>query len=146
MSTSGHRNAAPTFARQSTLIPIAWSAAVTLAMLVVLVGPGWMRRPFTNTPIRRLGDLSYGIFLIHAVFIVYLASLFPGWATDPGPVETALFFAAVLGGSIVYAIGSRRLVEQPIARCASRPRAQPSTPSSLESSVEPQPGLESRSQ
>jgi peptidoglycan/LPS O-acetylase OafA/YrhL len=115
--------AAPTFARQSTLIPIVWSAAVTLAMLVVLVGPRWMRRPFTNRPVRALGDLSYGIFLIHAVFIVYLASLFPGWATDPGAIETALFFIAVFAGSIAYAIASRRLVEQPVARWASSPGA-----------------------
>jgi peptidoglycan/LPS O-acetylase OafA/YrhL len=88
-------------------------------MLMVLVGPNWMRIPFVNRPIRWLGELSYGIFLIQAAIIVYLISLAPGWV-DAGVVKTALFYVAVLAGSIIYAMASRRFVEVPVAEWAAR--------------------------
>jgi peptidoglycan/LPS O-acetylase OafA/YrhL len=122
----GHRAAhipgsfSPTFVRGSSSISIAWSAAVAFAMLVVLLGPEWMRRPFESRPARRLGDLSYGIFLIQAVFIIYLADLFPAWVTSTAALDVTLLFLAVLGGSILYAMASRRLVERPVAEWAAR--------------------------
>jgi peptidoglycan/LPS O-acetylase OafA/YrhL len=115
-----HGALAPTVARGSTLIPVFWSAAVGAAMLLVLVGPDWLRIPFVNRPIRRLGELSYGIFLIQAAIIVYLISLFPGWVANAGFVKTALFYLTVLTGSILYAMVSRRFVELPAARWAAR--------------------------
>lgn len=105
----------PTVVRESPLIPIVWSAAVAAAMVVILIGPAWMRRPFELTAMRRLGDLAYGVFLIHEVLIVYLISLFPGWTTSPSTIEAVAFFAVVLGGAIAYAALSRRYVETPAA-------------------------------
>jgi peptidoglycan/LPS O-acetylase OafA/YrhL len=134
LGASVHGAFAPTAARGATLVPVFWSAAVGAAMLVVLVGPGWMRIPFVNRPIRWLGELSYGIFLIQAAIIVYLLSLFPSWI-DAGLVKTALFYLAVLAGSIIYAMASRRFVEIPVAEWAARRerRSKPRGPQHLES-------------
>ncbi len=126
-----HGALAPTVARGSILIPLLWSAAVGAAMLLVLVGPDWMRIPFVNRPIRWLGELSYGIFLIQAAVIVYMITVFPGWV-DAGAVKTGLFYLAVLGTSIVYSMLSRRFVELPVAewaagRATTSQTAQPGT-------------------
>ena len=110
----------PTFARESAIVPVIWSAAVGAAMLVVLIGPRWMQLPFVNRPIRWLGELSYGIFLIQAAILVYVVVAFPGWTTNTSPVPVALLYVFVLGLSILYAMASRRFVELPVAEWAAR--------------------------
>ena len=74
---------------------------------------------------RRLGDISYGVFLWHVLVlqVIYLAS---GWALFTGPFSAVLF--AVLVFSVLAAIASASLVEQPVLRWVHRRTRTPRVP------------------
>ncbi|HWC21936.1 MAG TPA: acyltransferase [Flexivirga sp.] len=74
---------------------------------------------------RRLGDISYGVFLWHVLVlqVIYLAS---GWALFTGPFSAVLF--AVLVFSVMAAAASRSLVEQPVLRWVHRRTRTPRVP------------------
>ena len=73
---------------------------------------GWLERMD-----RRLGDLSYPIFLAHWPVAAFLVGLFPGLESD-GSV-----FAAAFAGSVIAALLVHAFVESPINRLRDRIRA-----------------------
>ncbi|MBM3667141.1 MAG: acyltransferase [Actinobacteria bacterium] len=119
---------APTVARTSATIPIVYSASLAAVMLVVLLGPPFLQRPFVNAPIRRLAELSYAIFLIHVVVGIYLGVMVLDLPRDGTLADVALFYVVVLTASILYAYASLRFVERP-ARAWARRLTAPAAPS-----------------
>ena len=111
---------APTVARTSALVPIVYSASLAAVMLVVLLAPAALQRPFVNGPVRRLAELSYAIYLIHLVVGAYVGEMLLGLPNDGTLADFALFYAVVLSVSIAYAFVSQRLVERPARAWALR--------------------------
>jgi peptidoglycan/LPS O-acetylase OafA/YrhL len=94
---------------------IALAFAVLLAS--VALAPRWVQLPFTNSLSRRLGDMSYGIYLWHLMFVgfaIHTLDFLPD-ASDWAFVRLLLF---VLPLSLVTAWLSMKLVEQPFIRLA----------------------------
>lgn len=113
-----------------------------LAMLIVwpaVFGPGtWANAVFANRPMRKLGDLSYGVFLLHLVVLVGVMHLL-GYELWTGSA-TAVFLVTGLG-SVALAALLHRYVEQPVNSLRrlvpARPRPAPAVGADAEGSSEP---------
>jgi peptidoglycan/LPS O-acetylase OafA/YrhL len=97
--------------------------------------------PFRSTFARRLGDISYGVFLIHAVFM-WILVWWIGVPFDGSPRALVIWVAGVVPLSVAYGYVSARFVEQPIRRWARRfgRRAQeqaPATPKARSAATAP---------
>lgn len=120
----GYSDDAPTYlvaqtARFSPTVSIGYSAALATLMVAIALGSTRWRRPFANRPIRKLGDISYGIYLSHMVFAFYLGTLI-SMPRDGSVRALAIWIAAVVPGSVLYGYLSARFVEQPVRRWARR--------------------------
>jgi peptidoglycan/LPS O-acetylase OafA/YrhL len=97
-------------------------------MIATALGRTRWQWPFSHPRARRLGDISYGIFLIHLVVITYAVRLLfehstasPGIVNANGSLGTFVALAAiVLPLSVGYGYVSGRFLEQPIRRWAHR--------------------------
>ncbi|MDQ4090686.1 MAG: acyltransferase [Actinomycetota bacterium] len=93
--------------------------ALAFAVLVAstALAPRWVQLPFTNPLSRRLGDMSYGIYLWHLMFTGFAMYTldFPPDASNWAFFRMLLF---VLPLSLVAAWLSMRFVEQPAIRWA----------------------------
>ena len=105
--------------RQSSAISIGYTATLALTMVTLALSRWRLGNPFAHPLARRLGDISYGIFLIQAPILwlfVFHASL-----PDDGSLGAfAIWTAAVLPASVLYGYLSARFLEQPIRRWAHR--------------------------
>lgn len=117
---------APTVA-QAAAKEALYTLLAALLLLAAVRGPSderWaaIARSAIN---RRLGDISYGVFLWHVLVlqVIYLAS---GWALFTGPFTAVLF--AVLVFSVMAAMASASLVEQPVLRWVHRRTRTPRVP------------------
>jgi len=115
---------AGSFARESSLVSIGSSASRAVLMAAVVVGPLWLRRPFQSRPARRLGGISYGLYLGHVMIGLY-AGLLLGLPTDGSVAAVLLWLAIVVPASLLYGEASARLVERPAARLARRVERRP---------------------
>ncbi|MEA2504941.1 MAG: hypothetical protein QOG36_1984 [Actinomycetota bacterium] len=120
MELIGHRDLAKTAGpldHWTTTTPLAMSFAVLL--LSTALAPRWAQLPVTNRVARRLGDISYGIYLSHLLFVeLALTSLhfFPA-----GNLTAFLRMLAFVGvGSILVGWASFVWVERPLTRWARR--------------------------
>jgi len=91
-------------------------------MAVIALGPAWMRLPFVNRPTAKLAELSYGVYLIHIVLVVYAAAVLhlPENGTLP---NLLLWCAVIIPPSLLYAAVTRRWVELPVQRWVRARRA-----------------------
>jgi len=97
--------------------PVVWSMVFSLSlaclMLAITFVPAGWQRPFTARRVRKLGDISYGIYLSHFVFITMFV-----WAFDlssGGSLGDLLVLSAlVVPPSVLYGYLSARFLEQPI--------------------------------
>ena len=120
---------APTMVRTSPWIPLLYSLSLTGAMLVVLIGPTLMRKPFVNAPVRRLGELGYGIFLVHYLIAVYLGVMVLHLPQDGSAQAAASYFVVVLAVSALFSFCSLRFIERPArARAVYRLATEQETP------------------
>jgi peptidoglycan/LPS O-acetylase OafA/YrhL len=106
-------------ARQSSFLSIGYTASLATLMVALALAPRLLQGPFAHPLVRKLGDISYGVYLIQAPilwFLVFHASL----PTDGGVGALAIWIAAVLPASLLYGYLSARFVEQPIRRWARR--------------------------
>jgi peptidoglycan/LPS O-acetylase OafA/YrhL len=115
-------------ARTDPLLVLANTASRGALMAAIVLGPVWLQRPFANRPVRWLAERSYGLYLIHAVVIYYVASLLLGLPTDGSVGSVVLWSAVVLPVSLAYACLSLRLVERPARRWARRLSQPPASP------------------
>ncbi|MGA7397539.1 MAG: acyltransferase [Solirubrobacterales bacterium] len=104
-------------ARLSPEIAIGYSGSLACLMVATALGPNIWRMPFENRPIRKLGDISYGIYLAHVVFMVYLGTLLD-LPVDGSLTTLLLWILVVVPPSVLYGYLSARFLEQPIRRWA----------------------------
>lgn len=104
---------------QPPLLGIGFSLALAAAMLAITLAPRPIQFPFANRGVRKLGDISYGIYLSHYVLIVLALNVLAfGQVADFGHLAKLTLF--VLPLSVAYGYLSARFVEQPIRRWAHR--------------------------
>lgn len=97
---------------------ILYVAAIGLFMTATIFSSERWQWPFTNGPVRWLGDISYGVYLIHLVIITCLARLVP---MPRGGADAAIvWLLAVIPLAILWGYLSARLVERPVRAWASR--------------------------
>ena len=104
-------NIGPT-ARGETLHALAHSTLRTAVMGVVILGPTWMQRPFANRAMDRLSELSYGVYLVHFVIVVY-AIAYLGLPRDGTIGALVVWFAVIVPPALIYAAVTRRWFEIP---------------------------------
>ena len=77
-----------------------YALAGTLLVIRTCYGTGWLNRLFAWRPMRRIGNVSYSLFLVHTVpifFVVYVVG--PAWFTSSG-------LAAALLGALIALVAS----------------------------------------
>jgi peptidoglycan/LPS O-acetylase OafA/YrhL len=111
-------------ARQETFEAMLQSGLRATVILIVILGPVWMLRPFVNRTTKWLAELSYGVYLIHWVIVIYLHE-YSGLPTNGTVADLALWMAVVLPPSLLFAALSRRWFELPIQRWVLRRNAGP---------------------
>jgi peptidoglycan/LPS O-acetylase OafA/YrhL len=118
---NGHRTVTDPTAITTPSLPLAIGMTASMAALFVALAlaPSAQQAPFANRPIRRLADISYGIYLIHFA-VIWLAVEFLTLSRD-GSIGALLVWAAiVIPASIAYGYVSARFLERPIRRWAHR--------------------------
>ena len=125
MELIGHRDLVKTAGpldHWTTTTPLALSFAVLL--LATALAPRWAQWPVTNRVARRLGDISYGIYLSHLLFVeLALTALHFFPAGNLGAFLRLLGFVAT--GSLLLGWASFVWVERPLTRWARRRSARP---------------------
>jgi peptidoglycan/LPS O-acetylase OafA/YrhL len=104
---------------QSSLLTLAYNTALAVLMLAVAFAPARIQRPFSGRRIRALADISYGVYLIHAV-VLWLIVIEISPPQNGSFTTFALMLAIVLSVSVAYGYASTRFVEQPVRRWARR--------------------------
>lgn len=132
---------APEIGRRSPLLALGFSGSLATLMVAISLGPAAVQWPFANPLVRWLGDISYGVYLVHMVVITYAvrelgfaAETRDGFGvthrvTGDGQLDT-LFIGGglVLAVSLLYGYLSARFLEQPIRRWARRYGRREQTP------------------
>jgi peptidoglycan/LPS O-acetylase OafA/YrhL len=121
-------------ARSAPLLGFAYTFSRGILMAAIAIGPIWVQAPFVNRRVRSLAELSYAIYLIHAVIAIYVGGNLLSLPTDGSLGAVALWFGVVLPASLLYAYLMVRLVERPIRAWARR-----ATPPSRRLGAEPVP-------
>lgn len=106
-------------ARQSSFLSIGYTASLATVMLALALAPTRLQTPFAHPLARKLGDISYGVYLIQAP-IFWLLLFHTDIPEDGSLGALALWVAAVIPASLLYGYLSARFVEQPIRRWARR--------------------------
>jgi peptidoglycan/LPS O-acetylase OafA/YrhL len=116
-------------ARRSPIIALGFTGSLATLMVATALGRMRWQWPFAHPFARWLGDISYGMFLIHFVIITFAVRLFfftpspelPGVVQGDGSFGTFIALAAlVLPLTVLYGYISGRYLEQPIRRWAQR--------------------------
>lgn len=100
----------------------------TLLVLPLVVGEhrtGPVHAVLTSWPMRRLGEISYGLFLYHMVVLVMAAQLL-GW--EPFTGRMVMLLVITWGGGVLLAALSHRYLEAPLAARWRDPRARRAGP------------------
>jgi peptidoglycan/LPS O-acetylase OafA/YrhL len=105
--------------RESAFISLGYTASLATVMVSMTLVPRRLQMPFAYPLARKLGDISYGIYLIQAPLIFFLV-FHSVISTDGSVGSTALWLAIVIPVAMLYGYLSARLVEQPIRRWAHR--------------------------
>jgi peptidoglycan/LPS O-acetylase OafA/YrhL len=103
-------------------LPEMWLLPPLAALVLATAGDrGGVARAMASRPMRWLGDISYGVYLIqwpliHALYSVRpkLAEVLPAWAVEAGSLT--IFVLGTFGGAAV----SQRWFERPFIRMAAR--------------------------
>ena len=102
--------------------------ATYLVVLRIMFGDGWLRRFFSTTPLRMLGNLSYSFYLVHILVIEVLiwrvGYLFNWLLRIPhagGWLYIAASFIVTFAASTAIAIGLFLLAERPYLTRERRP-------------------------
>lgn len=123
-------------ARRPPVLALGYSGSLAAVMVALALSPEWLQWPFANRPARRLGDISYGIFLVHVVIITFAVRALGGTpfggapeiaaargllVTGDGTVGQMLVLTAIVVPlSLAYGWASARFLEQPLRRWAQR--------------------------
>lgn len=115
--------------RDSAFLSIGYTASLAAVMMSLALSPLRLQAPFAHPLARKLGDISYGVYLIQAP-IFFLFVFHTGIPEDGTARALGLWLLAVIPASLLYGYASARFIEQPIRRWARRygRRAQPEAP------------------
>jgi peptidoglycan/LPS O-acetylase OafA/YrhL len=103
----------------STPWSMAFSATIATVMVALCLGPTLARRPFETPAVRKLGDISYGIYLSHyPIVVLVFATIDLDQRSDLS--RFLILTAIIVPGAILYGYLSARFLEQPIRRWARR--------------------------
>jgi peptidoglycan/LPS O-acetylase OafA/YrhL len=105
--------------RHSLALSLAFSTLVATLMVSLSLAPAGWQRPVAFNGIRRLGDISYGIYLSHMVIAYVLLDEF-SLPVDGNVPSLLVWTVAVVPAAVLYGYLSARFVEQPIRRWARR--------------------------
>jgi peptidoglycan/LPS O-acetylase OafA/YrhL len=105
--------------RQSAFLSIGYTASLAVLMLALALAPYRVQIPFAHPLMRKLGDISYGVYLVQAP-ILWLIVFHIGIPTDGSLRALAEWLACVFPAALLYGYLSARLLEQPIRRWARR--------------------------
>lgn len=94
------------------------STAFAVLLLSALMAPAWLQRPFDNAVARKLGEISYGIYLWHGI-VIWTATTVIRLPVDSAQ-NASIYLAFVLTGSIGLAWLSHVMVERPAILWARR--------------------------
>lgn len=103
--------------REDVWLSIACAIAQATAMIALAMRPGVLQWPFANTPMRKLGDISYGLYLSHLLFLTYVTKIF-SFRNQGDLSDFAILSLTVLPASLLYGYLSARFLEQPVRRWA----------------------------
>lgn len=113
--------------RRPVLLALGYSGALATLMVATALGHARWQRPFANRFARELGDVSYGIYLVHVVVCLYVLGVVSATTghgallRGDGRAKTLVVLAAiVVPVSVLYGYLSARWVEQPIRRRTQR--------------------------
>lgn len=101
----------------SWALMIPYAAALATFMVALSLASERLQRPFSHPVSRFIADISYGVYLIHAVLLWLLAVQF-GAPKDGSAKAFLILFFTVFPVSLLYGYLSARFVEQPIRRWA----------------------------
>lgn len=102
----------------SPILSLLYTGLIGLFMTATIFCNDSWQWPFTNPTVRWLGDIGYGVYLIHVVIITSLARLF---VMPKGDAEAvAIWIVAVVPLSILWGYLSARFLEVPIRTRAAR--------------------------
>jgi peptidoglycan/LPS O-acetylase OafA/YrhL len=107
-------------ARQSPSVSIAYTASLATTMVALALASPRLQLPFAHPLARKLGDISYGIYLIQVPLLWILVFHAPGLPVDGSLRSLAIWTALVVPASVLYGYLSARFIEQPIRRWAHR--------------------------
>lgn len=103
------------YARHSPFMALGFSLSLGTVMLAIMFCGTRIQRPFSNGPMTWLADNSFGIYMMHLVFLTYAAYLLD--LPRDGTIRAVLVWSAlILPLSILYGFLSARLIERPIRR------------------------------
>jgi peptidoglycan/LPS O-acetylase OafA/YrhL len=105
--------------RQSSFLSIGYTASLAVVMLVLCMAPYRLQVPFAHPLARKLGDVSYGIYLIQEPILWFIVFHFT-FPAGGGLRPAAIWLLAVIPASVLYGYLSARFLEQPIRRWARR--------------------------
>lgn len=113
---------ASTQARKDILLTLALPAAIAAFMLATAFAPPRLQRPFSLPLARSLGDISYGVYLIHLPLFLFYAAAVNNLPASLNEIVTSFWVYAplIIAVSIGYGYASARFLEQPIRRWAHR--------------------------
>jgi peptidoglycan/LPS O-acetylase OafA/YrhL len=106
-------------ARREPWIALGYSGSLALLMVATALGSERWQRPFAHPFARWLGDISYGIYLVHMVIATFALRAF-GLVNDGTLGAFLAISVIVIPASVAYGYLSARYVEQPIRRWARR--------------------------
>jgi peptidoglycan/LPS O-acetylase OafA/YrhL len=105
--------------RTSLLGSMIFSAALATLMVGISLGPGSVQKPFAAPRVRKLGDISYGVYLIHfPIIALILTTVDLAGLSDLG--RFTVLAVITVPAALIYGYLSARFLEQPIRRWARR--------------------------
>lgn len=114
-------------ARTKAWIMLLFSASLATVMVAIALGPVRLRWPFDNGPIRWLAEVSYGVYLSHAL-LIWVAAWGFGFFFEETWLGLGAWLATILPLSVLYGYLSARFLEQPIRRWARKYGREPASP------------------
>jgi peptidoglycan/LPS O-acetylase OafA/YrhL len=100
---------------------LAFALTFAGAIVAILFGPPAIRRPFEYVPLRRIGLISYSLYIWHLpLLLVFMRAIGPSLVGLPALVAYGLYWVWVGLVVVPFSIAAYRLVEQPGIRVGER--------------------------
>jgi peptidoglycan/LPS O-acetylase OafA/YrhL len=107
------------YAHESLFVTFGYPAALAAVMVALSLAPPWMQWPVANGGIRRIADISYGVYLIHFAVIFFVLHEF-SLPHDRSLWAVVAWSLIVFPVSLAYGYLSARLLELPVRHWAHR--------------------------